>query len=121
MTQRAPSKGLIPAAVGTVAALVVAFAVAGQQGLVGMGVGLAGASFGVTGLVLATGLVGRAASRGRTGGVGALMGVMAFLLKLPVYYVLWGLSQQIGGAAPACFLTGIVLVYLALVAWAVAR
>jgi hypothetical protein len=90
-------------------------------GLLGMAMGLAGAAVGVVGLILATRLAGAAATAGAKPGLGVFLTIVVFAAKIPLYYVLWTLSQSFGGSAPGCFLAGVVLVYFCLVAWAVSR
>ena len=90
-------------------------------GLCGMAMGFAGAAVGVAGLILATKLAGAAASAGAKPGLGVFATLLVFLVKLPLLYVLWTLSQSLGGSAPGCFLAGVLLVYSGLVAWAVSR
>lgn len=91
------------------------------HGLQGMALGLGGAAFGITALILVIQLIGAAATKGRASRFGAAVSILAFLAKLPLYFVLWKLAQHIGGAAPGCFLTGVCLVYFAVVAWAATR
>ena len=91
------------------------------EGLIGMAIGLAGAAVGVAGLILATKLAGAAATAGAKPGFGVVTTLVVFLIKLPLLYALWTLSQSLGGSAPGCFLAGVLLVYSGLVAWAVSR
>ena len=91
------------------------------NGLFGMAMGLAGAAVGVAGLILATKLAGAAATAGAKPSLGVLLTVIVFLAKIPLFFVLWTLSQSLGGSAPGCFLAGVLLVYFGLVAWAVSR
>jgi len=109
------------AVVITALALAVAALIGKADGLIGMAMGIAGAAVGVAGLILATKFAGSAANAGAKPSFGVLLTIVVFAAKIPLFYVLWTLSQSVGGAAPGCFLTGVVLVYFCLVAWAVSR
>lgn len=85
------------------------------RGLQGMLLGLASAGFGVAALVLLVRFLGAASTGGATSPFGSALSIAAFLLKLPLYWVVWTVAQRLGGAAPGCFLTGVCLVYFALV------
>jgi hypothetical protein len=111
----------VSAAVAAVAALAAAFALGGAPGLGGMALGLVGAMFGATGLVLVMNLVGTRSKAAGGERFGVIVPVLVFLLKIPMYALLGTFAQRIGGAAFGCFLAGVVLVYFGLVAWASAR
>lgn len=103
------------------AALAGSFAYGQVRGLEGMALGLASATFGVFALKMVIGLLGDAVGRGATSPFGATVSILAFFAKIPLYIVVWGVSQKIGDPAPGCFLTGVILVYSLLVAWASTR
>lgn len=121
MSRAAPRKGpwLLPAI--ATAAILASQAVGGAAASLGMAMGIAAAGFGVLGLWLLVGLLGRAVIRGLKPGVGTSLTILAFLAKIPVYVVLGGAADRIGGLALPFFVTGVVLVYFALVAWAACR
>ena len=89
------------------------------KGLQGMAMGLVGAIFGVAALWMLIKWLGTAATAGASPRLGSLLTLLAFAAKIPLYVVLWRLSSAIGGSASGCFIAGVVLVYFAVVAWAV--
>lgn len=102
-------------------ALVGSYVYGQTKGLEGMMLGLASATFGVFALKMVIGLLGDAVGRGATSPFGATVSILAFFAKIPLYIVVWKVSQKIGDPAPGCFLTGVILVYSLLVAWASTR
>lgn len=92
-----------------------------REGLIGMALGLFAAAFGLfaTWQVIQLTSAGFAATaRAR---LGAFVIVLAFLAKLPLYVGAGSIVHSLGGVAPACFLAGVAVVYLAAVKWALAR
>ncbi len=106
---------------GAVLALAAAVIVDGPRGAAGMALGLCGAAIGVAGIAMVVGRIGHEAPLGSKGRYGVVFPVLVFLMKLPVYAALGMLANRLGGAAFGCFLSGIVLVYFGVVAWASAR
>jgi len=103
------------------AALICSFAFGGQSGLEGMALGLAGTGFNLWALKAVIGLASAHSVNDMARRKGTLLIVLAFLMKLPVFIVLGLVAHRIGGPAPACFLLGLALVYLALVGWSLAK
>ncbi len=101
--------------------MLLSFVFAGSTGLIGMAVGLAGTTFNTWALWGAIRLLGKAHGRKDPGRFGAFFIVLAFLVKLPVIVLLGMMMQRLGGAAPSCFLVGLLLVYSALIGWAMAQ
>ncbi len=102
-------------------ALIVALIVGRANGLAGMAIGLICATFGAVALWMLIIAIGSAVSKGGSAGRGTIFIVIVVFLKLPLLVAGNMLSKRIGEAAPGCFLAGVVLVYSALVVWAVAR
>ncbi|MBI5705495.1 MAG: hypothetical protein HZC36_00730 [Armatimonadetes bacterium] len=103
------------------AALIASYVYGQSKAVEGMALGLASAAFGVFALKMVIGLLGDAVGRGATSPFGATVSILAFFAKIPLYIVVWRVSQKIGDPAPGCFLTGVILVYSLLVAWASTR
>lgn len=108
---------LAVAAIGIAAA----FAVGGSLGALGMAIGLSGAAVGVTALWAVVSFVSAVGSTGLATRLGMVVSILGFFLKLPLFYLLWSVAKTLDGAAPVCFLTGVILVYFAFGAWAAAR
>jgi hypothetical protein len=102
-------------------AVAVAFGFRGITGGEGMALGLAGAGFSVTALWMIIKQLGRSAADSRRAKFAAIITVIAFFAKLPIYMLLGMIAHAIGGGAPTCFLLGVGLVYFALVGWALAQ
>jgi hypothetical protein len=97
------------------ALLAASLVVSGQGALAATALGLVG----TTAFLYGTWVVVQLASAGavaRKPTVGqALIVALALLLKIPLIYAGWLLSQRLGPFAPAWFLGGLALVYCALV------
>jgi len=104
------------AGLGAVVAVTVGGSTAGQ----GYAMGLGGTAFSVLALKWIIGTMANAAT-GIKPGLGTLWVVLAFFVKLPVFVTLAMASHRVGGDAPTGFAAGILLVYSALVGWAVRR
>jgi len=103
-------------------ALVLSFGLRGTTGLQGMALGLIATTITVGGWWLAISQVSELSkSEGAKGSGGTFWVVLAFLLKLPVFFVLGFVAQRIGGNAVPCFLGGLGLVYLAMIVWALCK
>ena len=101
--------------------LICSAAIGKMPGMEGMAMGLASATFGAAVLWQMIQLVGSMAAKGSSPGCGAILTILAFFSKIPIYVALFSVSNRIGHAAPSCFLAGVLLVYFCLVAWAAAR
>ena len=104
-----------------IAALIVAYGAGGPAGLLGVGLGLASASFGIFGLFVLATVLARLASSGARSGIGSLASILLFLAKVPIYILAGRAALALGAPGFACFLGGLVLVYFVSVAWAAAR
>ncbi len=104
-----------------VAALAVAFAAGGAQGLAGMALGLGATGFSLIGLWYMVRLLGRSTETGQANPKASLIIVAAFFIKLPLFVILGTAAHVVGGTANPCFLSGLGLVYLCLVGWALAE
>lgn len=93
----------------------------GIRGLGGAALGLTSGAFGVFVLWQLIQLVGKAAAAGGNTKTGTILTVIAFFMKLPLYVFCGMAANRLGGAAFACFLAAVVLVYSGLIAWALAR
>lgn len=85
-----------------------------------MALGLFGSGFNLLamwGVIRLMGGLSRADAPSR---IGAVLTVVAFLVKLPLIFALMFLAHAIGGAAPGAFLIGLGMVYSALIGWALA-
>lgn len=102
-------------------ALGIGFAVGGVTGLAGMAIGLSSALFGVFILWQLICIIGKAITEGGNPTVGTIMTGFGFFLKVPILIFAYMAATRIGHAAPNCFLAGLMLVYFAVVAWAIAR
>jgi hypothetical protein len=102
-------------------ALAIAFAAGGVYGLAGMAIGLSSSLFGVYILWQLICIIGKAITEGGNPTVGAIMTGFGFFLKVPILILAYMAATHIGYAAPDCFLAGLMLVYFAVVAWAIAR
>jgi nitrate/nitrite transporter NarK len=89
--------------------------------LAGLALGMGATGFSLWALWGVVQLLGRSAEVGTPPARGSSLVVLAFLVKLPLFVALGMLAHRLGGAAPACFLAGLGLVYFALVAWALAK
>jgi len=100
-------------------ALAAAYTMRGTTGLAGMALGLTATSITVGGWWLAISQIAiLSKAENAKGSGGTFWVVLAFLLKLPVFFVLGIVAQRIGGNAVPCFLGGLGLVYLAMIVWA---
>jgi hypothetical protein len=108
-------------AVGAVLLVTISAVVGGRAGLMGAGLGLVATLLNNWGLWGAVKLMGASAPAEGAVRAGTVLTVTAFLLKLPVFLLLGMMTLRIGGAAPACFLLGLALVYSATIRWAVER
>lgn len=99
---------------------VVAGSVGGVTAGQGYAMGLGGTAFSVLALKWIVGTMAQAAT-GVKPGLGTLWVVLAFFVKLPIFVALAMASFRVGGHAPSGFAAGILLVYSALVGWAVRR
>jgi hypothetical protein len=86
-----------------------------------MTMGLAAATVGVYAIWGLSGLLLQAAKEGGNPKQGAFLTLLAFLIKIPAFLLLFALSQRIGNPAPACYIAGIVVVYSASVVWGMTR
>lgn len=107
---------------GVIASLggVLAGSLGGTTAAQGYAMGLGGTGFSVLALKWIIGTMANAAT-GVKPGIGTLWVVLAFFVKLPVFVALAMAAHRLGGDAPAGFAAGILLVYSALVGWAVRR
>jgi hypothetical protein len=103
------------------AAIAGAVILAGVSGLAGMTLGLVSGGFGAFVLWQLIQLVGKAMTVGGNTRTGTVVTVLAFFAKLPLYIFAGMLATRLGHGAFSCFLTGVVLVYFGLIAWALAR
>ena len=109
------------AVVAAVLCLVVSGVLGSGTGLTGMALGLAVALVGVFALVGFTKLFAEAATEGANPKQGALLTALAFVIKIPLYFLAFKATEAIGGQAPTCFITGVVVVYSGLVVWGLTR
>ncbi|HSI73510.1 MAG TPA: hypothetical protein VK934_10060 [Fimbriimonas sp.] len=93
----------------------------GVMGLAGMSIGLAAATVGVFALVGFTKLFAEAAAEGANPKQGAFFTALAFVVKIPLYILAFKAAELLGGAAPTCFIAGVVVVYSCLVTWGMTR
>lgn len=107
-------------AVAAAVALTLSALQGGPDGLAGMALGLGSVSFNMWALWRIVRLTGTNATQETTRPATFLV-VLAFFVKLPVYVAAALIAQALGGAAPACFLLGLGLVYFALVGWALTQ
>jgi hypothetical protein len=92
-----------------------AYVFRGAPGILGFALGLASATFGCATLWAFAGLIGSSAKGGSPPKFGALLAVLGFLLKVPLYLGCFRLSQRLGTGADTCFILGVVVVYFGLV------
>ncbi|MBX7131274.1 MAG: hypothetical protein K1X67_01215 [Fimbriimonadaceae bacterium] len=111
-----------------VGAVVAAYGLAGEPGLIGMVCGLVATTFNLWALWLMIRLAGKFVkpdpgdepSPARINR-GAIIVVTAFFIKLPVFAAFAWVAQRAGEAALTAFAIGILLVYSAMVGWAQGR
>ena len=101
-------------------ALAVAGAAGQMKGVAGMLLGLAAAAVGVYILYRIIAVIGNAMTEGGNPMAGTILAVFGALLKVPLLLLANAAANRLGGAAPGCFLAGVILVYSSLVAWAAA-
>lgn len=102
-------------------ALLISALTFGIRGVAGMTVGLGATTIGSYFLWQVIRLAGKAVTEGATAQSTTILVVLGFFLKIPLLLAAFWAANRIGGAAPACFIAGVVLVYFALVTWAAAR
>lgn len=102
-------------------AFVPAYSYGGPNGATGLLLGLSGTGFSIFALWLMTGLLGKMAGQNQPPKAGTILILLSFFVKLPILVGFGLLSQRLGGAAPTCFLSGLALVYFAMVGWALAK
>jgi hypothetical protein len=108
-------------AVLAAAALAVSGIAVGARGLAGMVIGLTSALFGVFILWQLICVIGKAVTEGGSPALGTGLTIFGFFLKLPILGFAYIAARAIGHGALGCFLAGLMLVYFAVVAWAIAR
>jgi hypothetical protein len=92
-----------------------AFVFRGVAGMLGFTLGLASATFGCAALWALAGFIGASAKGGSPPKFGVTLAILGFLLKLPLYWVCFRISQRLGTGADTCFIFGVVVVYFGLV------
>jgi hypothetical protein len=104
-------------------ALAASFFWGGPTAAAGMALGLSGAGIGILGWWVVIRMMGRNVPTEESVKPwdGTNWVVLAFLFKLPIFFVLAFIARRVGGAAVPGFLWGLGLVYLALVGWALSR
>ena len=104
-----------------VIALIAAVTTGGVYGLAGMAIGLTVTLLGVYVLWRLITTIGSAMGDGANPKLATLLTVFGFFIKVPVLYIAYVGTTHLGHAASSCFLAGLMLVYFAVVAWAIAR
>jgi hypothetical protein len=98
--------------------LIVAWIAGGWRGAFGMALGI---SVSALGLVLWWRIIRLVAAGAESSSTKASFGgcvtVLAFLLKLPIFFCAAFFAVKIGGISRLCFLIGLGQVYLALIGW----
>jgi hypothetical protein len=102
-------------------ALVGAYAIAGANGLIGMAAALGAGGIGVVALAGTSFLVGRLMADRGTPKIGTTIILLAAFVKFPLLIGAWFFVKRLGGGAEGAFVSGILLVYSALVGWAATR
>lgn len=102
-------------------AIPIAYFIGGQKGAIGMSLGIVGTAFHLWALWRICVLSGEAAVIGARAKFGAAVAILAFFMKIPVLMVLSNLTEKLGGMAHSCFLSGLGVVYCAMIGWALAR
>ena len=102
---------------GAAALVLASFSVAVSlwRGLAAFALGAEGTALFLGGTWLIVKLVGSTVSPYRPTRAQIFLTVLALLLKLPIVYVGWLLSQRLGPFGPTWFLTGVALVYCAVI------
>lgn len=98
-----------------------AFVAWGPSGFVGISLGMASATTGLVILFMTIRYLTDNETRRQQAKVGAIWVVALFFVKLPALYGGFIAAEAIGNHAPGCFIGGLLLVYSALVGWALAR
>jgi hypothetical protein len=121
MTPKIPNAFWLGVTSATVVAVALTAIFGGVLGLAGVLLGLVGSAFNLWALWAVIRLCGKLIETQKPEGRGTFIVVLAFFVKLPLFIVVGTLSYRLGGAAPACFLVGVALVYSALVGWVLAQ
>ncbi len=90
-------------------------------GLAGFGLGVAGSFLNMFFTWQVLELFKKSAEAAPPPRMGAILTVLAFLIKLPLFVACGLLARHLGGGAVPCFLGGVALVYFCAVGWALAR
>lgn len=102
------------------AAIAVSAAVGGPTGAAGMVLGLLATGFGAVVLVQIVRIIAGTQARSENRLTGNILLVGGILLKFPVIVGAMFLAHLLGPWAMGCFIAGLLLVYSALVGWALA-
>lgn len=98
-----------------------AFGIFGTLGALGMALGIGFGMFSLWVIWLLILLLGREAPAVEKPQVGAVLSVLLFLIKLPLFFLMVFVTYSLGGVTPGCFAAGLILVYSLSIGWAVAR
>lgn len=93
----------------------------GWQGFVGYALGAGGATLNLWAWWLLLGVLGQAVGESRNPKGATSVVILSFLLKAPLLFALVFGAHRLGEAAATWCMAGVVLVYFALVGWALGR
>jgi len=99
----------------------IAFLIAGGNGWAAYLLGAGTSTLNLWAWYALIGLAGRVSVETESPRGGTLLVFLAFLMKLPVVVALYYAVNRVGGGVSTCFLTGTLLVYLALAGWALGK